>query len=314
MAKTAKTVKRCPKGSRRDTKTGKCVPKTQSNKNNTFVNAVDCTSKCDNVTCPSNKICNPPTGKCVLKTGAIGKKILEGAKMLKEADRKLERLEAHAPPEIKEYLRDLRSEDPETRDVAERALEKESRKNSAMLTFLKAYYKELILILVPFMIYQMGIGPWVSRSITGWYATKQDMQMAAAAGPLVPYVRTSMQFVEECLSKTGISTAWTTFWGFTKSMFKDSVPEPYQWYEYALESLKAPGPPKDHKLLLSVYKGLEKDIKMNKCVPGQPAVQFANKFEKMLRGVRHDIDLRGGTTTNIDTWIQAFARLKSLCT
>ena len=32
--------------------------------------------KCDNVTCASNKICNPSSGKCVLKTGKIGKKIL----------------------------------------------------------------------------------------------------------------------------------------------------------------------------------------------------------------------------------------------
>lgn len=26
--------------------------------------------------CPSNKICNPVSGKCVLRTGAIGKRLL----------------------------------------------------------------------------------------------------------------------------------------------------------------------------------------------------------------------------------------------
>ena len=30
--------------------------------------------------CPEDKICNPDTGKCVSKKGAVGKKILEGTK------------------------------------------------------------------------------------------------------------------------------------------------------------------------------------------------------------------------------------------
>ena len=33
--------------------------------------------KCKKKTCESNKICNPETGRCVLKTGKIGKELLK---------------------------------------------------------------------------------------------------------------------------------------------------------------------------------------------------------------------------------------------
>ena len=33
--------------------------------------------KCKNVKCPRDKICNPETGRCVLKTGKIGKALLK---------------------------------------------------------------------------------------------------------------------------------------------------------------------------------------------------------------------------------------------
>ena len=32
--------------------------------------------KCESVNCPSNKVCNPKSGKCVLKTGKIGREIM----------------------------------------------------------------------------------------------------------------------------------------------------------------------------------------------------------------------------------------------
>ena len=34
-------------------------------------------SKCDGKVCPQNKICNPKSGRCVLKSGKIGKELLK---------------------------------------------------------------------------------------------------------------------------------------------------------------------------------------------------------------------------------------------
>lgn len=49
-------------------------------------------SKCAGVNCPSNKICNPKTGRCVLKSGAIGKALLKKRSSPKKASRQSRRV------------------------------------------------------------------------------------------------------------------------------------------------------------------------------------------------------------------------------
>ena len=34
------------------------------------------TDKCQNIVCPKTKICNPSTGKCVLRTGKVGVEVI----------------------------------------------------------------------------------------------------------------------------------------------------------------------------------------------------------------------------------------------
>ena len=65
-----KQTKRCPNGYRRNASSGECKPNKVESKSNTK-------NKCATVSCPETKICNPASGKCVLKTGAIGRIILQ---------------------------------------------------------------------------------------------------------------------------------------------------------------------------------------------------------------------------------------------
>ena len=44
--------------------------------------------KCAGVKCSSDKICNPASGRCVKKTGAIGKKLVKGSPKRKSPKRK----------------------------------------------------------------------------------------------------------------------------------------------------------------------------------------------------------------------------------
>lgn len=44
-------------------------------------------SKCENKNCPKEKICNPLTGRCVLKSGSIGKKLIKNKKRSKSRSR-----------------------------------------------------------------------------------------------------------------------------------------------------------------------------------------------------------------------------------
>uniref|UniRef100_A0A6C0LX60 Helicase ATP-binding domain-containing protein n=1 Tax=viral metagenome TaxID=1070528 RepID=A0A6C0LX60_9ZZZZ len=54
----------------------KRIKKTEKIYEQVLDNSNSSTSKCDNVVCGDNKICNPLSGRCVLMSGKIGKKIL----------------------------------------------------------------------------------------------------------------------------------------------------------------------------------------------------------------------------------------------
>lgn len=128
---------RCPKGSRKNTKTGKCVSK------NVSVNVTN--SKCSTVKCSRDKICNPDSGKCVLRTGAIGKKLLEATGVIKKVDKKIERLR-HDPrvsEDVKHHIEDLASTDPQVREHAEEILVEEIKTNPSLWEYLSEYTKQL---------------------------------------------------------------------------------------------------------------------------------------------------------------------------
>lgn len=298
--------KRCPNGSRRNVSSGKCIP--TKSKKNMFVNAANCKAKCDGVKCPPTKVCNPDTGKCVLRTGAVGKRLLEKAKALQKMDRELDLIEAEAPTkEIKQQLRDLRSKDPQKQAAAESILKNEIKyKNLAVIKFLQKYYLKMMGILLAFAVYQLGYTYWARQSALGATSAIAEVQLAAEAGKHMPLWRMGRQL---CFN------SWTSLKKIGR-LVRPSLPKEYKLYEDALLALSQTGSNKDTKVLAKVWTGLRNQIVAQKtCDPDHPALILTSRFINELKDIRHHIFLNGRHTEVVvaDSWIEGFSKLMTLC-
>ena len=266
--KTKKVVSttRCPKGSRKNTKTGKCV-----SKNVPVINVTN--SKCSTVKCSRDKICNPDSGKCVLRTGAIGKKLLEATGVIKKVEKKIEKLNRMTPvsENVKRRVEDLGSDDPDTRKKAEKVLLEEGKKNEWTWEYIikiASMVMPIILSGAAVAIVLSGKARPVEKLVIDVAAFQKNMELAPLVGKKVARVK----MMKDALK-------WISF-GTRR------LPEKYMG---AYDILKSMPGPLDTSFTLDV-EGIEKVASIlgkdpDVCKPGTAAFQTATRFYNVLHGI-----------------------------
>jgi len=288
--KKAVSTTRCPKGSRKNTKTGKCI-----SKNVPVMNVIN--SKCSTVKCSRDKICNPDSGKCVLRTGAIGKKLLEATVVIKKVEKKIEKLNRMTPvsENVKRRVEDLGSDDPDTRKKAEKVLLEEGKKNEWTWEYIikmALMVSPIILSGAAIAIVLMGKQREAQKLATDFAAFQKNMELAPLVGQRLPRVK----MMKDALR-------WISF-GTRR------LPEKYMGAYDVLKSL--PGPldttfTLDVEGIKKVASTLGKDPDV--CKPGTAAFQTATRFYDAL----HAIDRRMKGFNVVKTLMASFRDVKLSC-
>ena len=260
--------------------TGKTTPSISTGKTTSSTpNSHD--SKCDNVTCPKTKMCNPASGKCVLRTGTIGHKILKDLKELDAIKKHLHDIarESHISGPMIQRIQDLGSDDPEIREHSMQILSNET--NPRLKTFLRKYSHILI----------FGL------------ATVSAATLAYALGH--PQVHVPSQTSSPQKDVTSLLTTGTTL----SEHISEGAPEKYTVYDNILKALDSTSE-KPGDLLLAAFEGLKKDPTV--CTEGWGSV-YVDKFVNLFQ--RHMVTMisLGENTQNIHGWIQAFTKMRTMC-
>ena len=245
-------------------------------------------SKCENVTCPKTKMCNPASGKCVLRTGTIGRKILKDLKELdaiKKQLRDLER-ESHISGPMIQRIQDLGSDDPEIRERSMQVLSNET--NPRLKTFLRKYSHILI----------FGLATVSAATLA--YALGHPHVQAIVSQTSSPQSKDLIVKDMASLMTTGTSLS---------QHISEGAPESYTVYENILKALDSTSE-KPGDLLLAAFEGLKKDPTV--CTEGWGSV-YVDKFVNLFQ--RHMVTMvsLGENTQNIHGWIQAFTKMRTMC-
>lgn len=306
-AKKAVSTVRCPKGSRKNSKTGKCIPK-----NVNVPKSTGNTSMCATVKCSRDKICNPNSGKCVLRTGAIGKKLLDAMAVVKKVDKKIEHLQ-HDPrvsEDIKHHIEDLASADPQVREHAKEILIEEIKTKPSVWQYLSEYIKQLAKIR-PYLPYIMTGLVFAGTSLihfTGTSAAWSTWMRTASGigaqtgidietGKIVPHVK-----VGKYVYNKATYQAQNTL---SRIGFKNPT---FQRIDEIIKLLDSSGTANIGSLLTEAWEKLNGLICQNK-----EGFTYVHRIVKKLNMLRKTLQFQGNDTGAVNAWITSFNKVGVEC-